>query len=1369
MSGADKFMPLSVAKRIDEACDQFEAGWKTGKQPQIETFLAHATDAEQSAFLRALLRTEIELLARDREPVPEKSYAARFPNHLAVVNEVLASAEQSTDRAKKVEHSSSYVRTFSFRDASIDTSRPEMPTALGKPRSRPKKLGRFKILKILGEGAFGTVYHARDPKLEREVALKVPRAGVLVTQKDADRFLQEARSAAELRHPHICPIHDFGKIGDDYFIVMSYIAGKSLSSVLAQGKQISDRKIAVAIRKIALGLGEAHQYGIVHRDLKPANIMIDRRGEPVVMDFGLARRNTEEEAQLTHSGAILGTPAYMPPEQARGDSKAVGPTSDVYSLGVIMYELMCGQRPFQGGVAEIMAQILYQEPQPPSVHRSEVDPTLEAICLKAMAKKAKNRYQSMSDFAQALTDYLRPQQQSGDDFSEAAGALISLVEKESLSHKRRTRRAASPWWKNPKQLTIVAGVVTLVIVLGLAMVPNTRNSVPQAEADGRGPESFEEVGQEKSRVTITPSSPGNSDQQLNPPATDDGNDAVVGLPWYVKSKLPNKPNGDEQKTEKVAVAEPVAEPVTIPSRGKVLSHEPRTHIIGVQKNQFPDLNSAIEKAQPGDTILIQHRGPLEFAPVDLSGKTPLTIVGGSDKNGTDYWPILRQIPANAEGKGDSSEQESEAAGLFHAERLNLKLKKLHLAVAGPKRKKIAAVFSFTAGRVELDQCTVTAGVQRTLGKPPGDSFPFIRILPPANGLVLQETVEGANENATQTSDTEKPEQEVVAKDIPGVEVVLNRTFIRGLRLQTCIDAQATEQLEITATQTIWAGGSASWLAAQQLQGPLRLSLDNCTIYNTPSFLEWNSHNQNLTEKPAIDATVKRSLFVGPYANKAPFIAWETGNPEYDVRGAAADGTMAWHGENNVFHRYGGYFRRTKPNKLVKLGRWLSVWKQANKKLAREADPMFRIWPDGLELQETIARDFQPRFWRNKKRSDRISEAVVGAVYEELPHALVSLFDDVNPGRMPSDELFGTPRGQPRILRVHQKEGPYKTLEAAFAEVCGGDIIEITDNGPYAPKRNFDTAPANAVLSCPSGHLTLRAADGVDPVIYLRDDLQKGTIPHPRNSRDPFLALLSTTTESTGVTLEGIHFRASVAPPLRRSLLSCPYGRSIRITSCSFMDAGSQLLDSVGGFLSQDPSDSSVFLLTGRAEFIWFENDFFHPFGPEACWSSFSHHPESSSAIVRNCICNGIFMKSRRFNFQFSACTILGMLCSRGYPESLTTRDNFIYGPEKLFSTEIREALGKIHVAGANNCLWIGRRTMTAKERSSGAAGLFPGPVMKSLPVSEGASTPKDPYRRYRLKRGQLAGKMSADGGPVGVRIKYLPKLPAVPPVFFQMR
>ncbi len=207
----------------------------------------------------------------------------------------------------------------------------------GKPAPLiPEEFGRYRILRQVGQGAMGAVFLAQDTELDREVALKIPKLRGLQEDDVADvmaRFFREARSAATLRHANICPIYDVGEFRGTHYITMAFIDGKPLSDYIRSARPLSERSIAKLVRKLALALEEAHAKGIVHRDLKPANIMIDRTSEPIITDFGLARQfHKPGEERLTHSGAIVGSPAYMSPEQADGGMDHVEPASDIYSL-----------------------------------------------------------------------------------------------------------------------------------------------------------------------------------------------------------------------------------------------------------------------------------------------------------------------------------------------------------------------------------------------------------------------------------------------------------------------------------------------------------------------------------------------------------------------------------------------------------------------------------------------------------------------------------------------------------------------------------------------------------------------------------------------------------------------------------------------------------------------------------------------------------------------------------------------------------------------------------------------------------------------------------------------------------------------------
>jgi tRNA A-37 threonylcarbamoyl transferase component Bud32 len=319
--------------------------------------------------------------------------------------------KRTVDPAEKSPAAADPATTMSQAAASIQTSKAGQPLKAAPAKSGaipvPASFGRYRIEKELGKGAMGVVYLAEDTQLHRKVALKIPKQSSLEDPETLERFYREARTTATLRHANICPVYDVGDIDGVHYLTMAYIPGKPVSSFL--GKKLPPaRQVALLIRKIALALDEAHKNGVVHRDLKPSNVMLDDRGEPIVMDFGLARQmNTAENARLTQSGAILGTPAYMAPEQVRGEVDRIGPASDIYALGVMLYQFLTGELPFTGPIMMVFAQVITNEPRRPSEVRPEVDAALEAICLKMMAKEIDQRYASMKEVVAALTQFLK--------------------------------------------------------------------------------------------------------------------------------------------------------------------------------------------------------------------------------------------------------------------------------------------------------------------------------------------------------------------------------------------------------------------------------------------------------------------------------------------------------------------------------------------------------------------------------------------------------------------------------------------------------------------------------------------------------------------------------------------------------------------------------------------------------------------------------------------------------------------------------------------------------------------------------------------------------------------------------------------------
>jgi WD40 repeat protein len=249
------------------------------------------------------------------------------------------------------------------------------------------------------------VYKAPDAELDRLVAIKVPRAGCFATAEEEARFLREARSAGRLTHPGIVPVHEIASHDGLPFLVSDYIDGRTLAALLAE-RRPGFREAAELVAQVADALDHAHRHKVVHRDVSPRNILIDAAGRPHVTDFGLARRD-EGSVAVTREGQILGTPAYMSPEQAAGEQARIDGRSDVYSLGVILYELLTGELPFRGTLTTLLRQVLEEEPRPPRKLNDRIPRDLETVCLKAMAKSPARRYPTAADLAADLCRWLK--------------------------------------------------------------------------------------------------------------------------------------------------------------------------------------------------------------------------------------------------------------------------------------------------------------------------------------------------------------------------------------------------------------------------------------------------------------------------------------------------------------------------------------------------------------------------------------------------------------------------------------------------------------------------------------------------------------------------------------------------------------------------------------------------------------------------------------------------------------------------------------------------------------------------------------------------------------------------------------------------
>lgn len=392
---------------------------------------------EDAPSVEEVIATYLQQIELGERPRPE-DFLERFPVLRSELTEFFKLHEQMSggERFETEEGGVSFPTFPSSQSESSLTSNP------------PKFLGDYEILEEIDRGGMGVVYKARHQTLNRIVALKLIRSGTLASEEEVERFLSEAEAAAALSHPNIVPIYDVGTVAGLVFYTMAFIEGASLSTLI-EDKALEPLEAVRLIHTLCGAVDYAHRSGVYHRDLKPSNVLINEDGQPVIIDFGLAKMASRDDS-LTATGQILGTPAYMTPELASGKSKSQGPAADVYALGGILYFLCARQPAFSGPTPfDVLLQVLDKRPPRPSKFNKLVDKDVDYVCLKSLEKEPSRRYQTARGLGNDLEKML-----TGEPINATQATLVERL---------RT------WWqREPILVAHVMGIGLTICIVAIA-------------------------------------------------------------------------------------------------------------------------------------------------------------------------------------------------------------------------------------------------------------------------------------------------------------------------------------------------------------------------------------------------------------------------------------------------------------------------------------------------------------------------------------------------------------------------------------------------------------------------------------------------------------------------------------------------------------------------------------------------------------------------------------------------------------------------------------------------------------------------------------------------------------------------------------
>jgi len=491
-----------------------------------------------------------------------------------------------------------------------------MNDALATPR---KTLGRYEILGEIARGAMGVVYKARDPLIDRMVAIKTVNIGLSSAEMEAfeRRFFREAKSAGRLNHPNVVIIHDVGKTDDVAYIAMEFLDGRSLREILDSGVVLPPQRIADITAEIAEGLAFAHRNGVVHRDVKPANVMVLASGAVKITDFGIALLPT---GTRTMTGNVFGSPRYTSPEQVMG--QPVDGRSDIFSLGAVLYEMLTGRPPFQGGdLNSILKQVLSEPTAPPTSHNPKLPRAFDHIIAKALAKDPKDRYQDADELAHDLRHF------DTIEFASAAPSPLPALEhptqprgvpaaepitEEALlaASDAGAGRTSAVWWRRPWAIAAIA--VAAVVVLAFAL--RTRERAPSVAT---APEPARATTASSGTIAATPAStpasapaPEPAEKPAAPATATPSPETSPAAPSpVVAAAAPPKPTGRVTFAvapwgevyvdgHKRGVSPPMQE----------LRVSPGRHVVEIRNTTFPPFQDTVDVAADG-VVRIKHKFP----------------------------------------------------------------------------------------------------------------------------------------------------------------------------------------------------------------------------------------------------------------------------------------------------------------------------------------------------------------------------------------------------------------------------------------------------------------------------------------------------------------------------------------------------------------------------------------------------------------------------------------------------------------------------------------------------------------------------------------------------------------------------------------